>query len=261
MRFFLVLLLIANPVFAQIETSEQNFLESKAILKEIQQENRLQKGNVDIRTGLFQVSANKPADPLKLNSRNEMPFIEFSYDHRIYNRWGLSFSFLHAQNALGNGTYNTTSAYLQAYQLGFHYKRVLDETMSKNYVLLKAQYYGMANNFKLGNVQDFFIKSESGILLGVERSLPVTELFDIRGAFDFVYIMAVDTESILEHRSQGNGLQLKAEVFYNYSKSSRLGLGYNISAFFNKYEDPGFQARDRHTQTYKAFYLSYNRLF
>jgi hypothetical protein len=63
MRFFLVLLLIANPVFAQIETSEQNFLESKAILKEIQQENRLQKGNVDIRTGLFQVSANKPADP------------------------------------------------------------------------------------------------------------------------------------------------------------------------------------------------------
>ncbi len=255
------ILLVTPSLFAQIETSEQNFLESKAILREIQKENSLQRGNVDIRMGLLQISTNKPADPLKLNSRNEMPFLEFSYDGTLVKRWGISASLQHAQNTLGNGTYNTTSAYQQTYQLGFNYKRVLDETMSKNYILLKAQYYGMSNNFVLGNPQDFYIKSESGILLGIERSLPVTELFDIRGGFDFVYITAVDTESTLEYRNKGHGLQLRAEAFYNRSKASRFGLGYNISAFFNKFEDPGFQARDRHTQTYKALYLSYNRLF
>lgn len=262
MRYFILLsFFISIQAFAQIETTEQNFAESKAILQEIQKENFYKKGSFDIRTGLLQVSANKPADPLKLNSRNEMPFVEIAYDRQLHKLWGLSISFLHAQNALGSGTLNTTSAYQQSYQLGAHYKKILDETMIKNYLMFKIQYYGMANNFKLGNPQDFYIKSESGLLLGVERSLPATELFDIRGSFDFIYITDVTTESILDYRKTGNGLQLRADAFYNHSKVTRYGLGYGISAFFNKYSDPGFEARDRHTQTYKALYFSYNHLF
>lgn len=262
MKCFLALLILFSiPVSAQIETTEQNFQESKAILKDIQKENFFKKGSFDFRTGLLQVSANKPNDPLKLNSRNELPFLEIGYTQQLYKNWGLTASFMHSQNMLGTGTLNGTSASLQSYQVGAHYRIILDETMIKNYVLFKFQYYGMSNNFKLGNAQDFFLKSETGFLLGVERSLPATELFDIRGAFDFLYITAADTESILDYREHGNGLQLRADIFYNYSKVSRWGLGYSISAFFNKYSDPGFEARDRHTQTYKALYLSYNYLF
>ena len=97
--------------------------------------------------------------------------------------------------------------------------------------------------------------------MGVERSVPATEVFDIRMSFDFVYIMDAKTESIVTYKTQGNGLQMRADGFYNFSKVSRLGLGYSISAFFNEYIDPVFVGRDRHTQTYKALYLDYNYLF
>lgn len=259
--FFLISISIALPCFAQIETSEENYNESKAILEEIQKDNFYKKGAFDIRTGLLQVSANKPADPLKLNGRDEMPFFEVIYERQFRRHWGVVGSFLHAQNALSTGTLNTTSAFQQMYQLGFQYKMILDETMIKNYTTFKIQYYGMKNNFKLVDPQNFYFKSESGLLLGVERSIPATELFDIRGAFDFIYIANAKTDSILDYKPHGNGLQLRADLFYNHSKTSRFGFGYGISAFFNKYSDPGFQARDRHTQTYKALYLDYSYLF
>lgn len=246
---------------AQIETVEENFAESKAILQEIQKENFYKKGAFDIRVGLLQVSANKSEDPLKLNSRNEMPFFEIAYDQQILKRWGFVGSFLHAQNAMASGTLNGPSASQQMYQLGVQYKIVLDETLIKNYLTLKVQYYGMSNNFKLVDPQNFYIKSESGILLGIERSIPATELFDIRGSFDFIYISSVETESILDIKPHGNGLQLRADLFYNLSKVQRVGLGYGISAFFNKYVDANFEGRDRHTQTYKSLYLDYSLLF
>ena len=257
---FLVLTL-SFAAHAQIETTEQNYAESKAILSEIQTENFFKKGAFDVKFGLLQVSSNKPNDPLNLNSRNEMPFVELAYERQIKNRWGFTGSFLQAQNALGKGTLNGTSASLQSYQAGPHYKIILDETMIKNTLTFKFQYYSMTNNFKLGNTQDFFFKSESGFLFGVERTIPATELFDIRGSFDFVYITSAETDSILTYKPHGNGLQMKADAFYNFSKVSRLGLGYSISAFFNKYTDPLFEGRDRHTQTYKALYLDYNYLF
>lgn len=256
-----LLTLFASTSKAQIDAFDQNFSESKAILKDIQTENFFKKGSFDIRSGLIQVSANKAADPLKLNSRNEMPFVEFMYERQLHKRWGLSASFLHAQNALGSGTLNDTSAFQQMFQVGALYKIILDETQIKNYTSVKLQYYGMQNNFKLNHPQLFYIKSESGFLIGVERQIPATELVDIRGSFDFIYITDVTTESILGFQNQGNGLQLRADAFYNLSKVSRLGLGYGIYAFFNKYSDASFEARDRHTQTYKALYLSYSKLF
>ncbi len=263
MKLFLVLatLIFSHNAYSQIDTFEQNYNESKVILGEIQKENHFKTGAFDIRTGLIQVSANKPSDPLKLNARNEMPFVEFTFERRIHKRWGLSTSFLHAQNALGSGTLNDASAFQQMYQIGGIYRVALDETQIKNYVSFKFQYYGMNNNFKLNHPQDFYIQSESGVLLGIERGLPATDLIDIRGSFDFVYITDVKTESILDFKKQGNGLQLKADAFYNLTKVSRLGLGYGIYAFFNKYSAPSFEARDRHTQTYKALYLSYSKLF
>lgn len=259
--FFLILIGFSIPCFAQIETSEQNYTESKAILKDIQKDNFYKKGAFDVRTGLLQISANKPNDPLKLNGRGEIPFFEVVYERQVRKRWGIVGNFLHAQNFTGTGTLNGTSAYQQMYQLGVQYKMILDETMIKNYTTFRLQYYGMNNNFNLSNAQDFYLKSESGILLGVERSIPATELFDIRGSFDFVYIMDAKTTSILDYQSHGNGLQLRADVFYNMAKTSRWGLGYSISAFFNKYSDSGFEARDRHTQTYKALYVDYSFLF
>jgi hypothetical protein len=263
MKILLIIcsLFFSPRVFAQIETTEQNYVESKAILGEIEKENYFKKGSFDVRTGLLQVSANRPSDPIKLNGKGEMPFLELVYERQIKNRWGFAGSFLHAQNALGGGTLNNTSAAQQSYQVGAQYKLILDETIIKNYVTFKLQYYGMSNNFKLANTQDFFLKSETGILLGVERSIPATETFDIRGSFDFVYITDAKTESILEYKAQGNGLQMRADGFYNFSKTSRLGLGYGVSAFFNKYTDSVFVGRDRHTQTYKALYLDYNYLF
>jgi hypothetical protein len=253
--------LMSSSLYAQIETTEQNFTESKAILGDIEKENFFKKGALDIRTGLLQVSANKQADPLELNGRDEMPFVELVYERQVKERWGVTGSFLHAQNALGTGSLNTTSAYQQSYQLGVQYKIILDETMIKNYTTFKVQYYGMANNFKLINDQLFYAKAESGILLGVERSIPATELFDIRGGFDFIYVTKIKSESVTLARPTGNGLQMRAEGFYNFSKVSRLGLGYSISAFFNKYLDEDFEGRDRHTQTYKALYLDYSYLF
>lgn len=260
--FILSVVFMSSIVQAQIETTEQNYAESKSILSEIQKENFYKKGAFDFRFGLLQISANKPSDILKLNSRNEMPFVELAYERQIKNRWGFSGSFLQAQNALGDGALNGTSASLQTYQIGGHYKIILDETMIKNYVTFKLQYYGMSNNFKFQEVQDFFFKSESGILIGVERTIPATELFDIRGSFDFIYITSAETDNTTtEFDPHGNGLQMRADGFYNFSKVSRLGLGYSINAFFNKFPDGDFEARDRHTQTYKAFYLDYNYLF
>jgi hypothetical protein len=257
------LFLTCAKVFAQIETTEQNYNESKAILGEIEKENYFKKGSFDIRAGLLQLSANQPADPVKLNSRNEMPFVEFVFERQIKNRWGVAGSFLHAQNALGDGAVNSTSVYQRSYQLGVQYKVILDETIIKNYITIKLQYYGMSNNLTFSDTtQDFYLKSESGFLVGVERSIPATELFDIRGGFDFIYItksLTDSTAALYDHH--GNGLQMRADGFYNFSKVSRIGLGYSISAFFNKYTLADFEARDRHTQTYKALYLDYNYLF
>jgi len=159
---FSILFILSAPAFAQIETVEENFNESKAILKEIQKENNFKQGSFDIRTGLIQVSANKSEDPLKLNSRNEMPFVEFAFENRIYKRWMLAASFLHAQNALASGTLNDTAASQQMYQVGAAYKMILDETVIKNYVTFKFQYYGMNNNFNLVDLQNFYLKYESG---------------------------------------------------------------------------------------------------
>src|SRR4051812_12375359 len=131
LKFLLVgsIFLIGINLFAQIETTEQNYTESKAILEDIQKENFFKKGSLDIRSGLLQLSANKQEDPLQLNSRGEMPFVELVYERQIKDRWGFTGSFLHAQNLLGSGTVNSTSSYQQSYQLGLQYKMILDETM------------------------------------------------------------------------------------------------------------------------------------
>lgn len=264
-----LIFLFSKSAYAQIETIEQNFIESKVSLSEIEKENYFKKGSFDIRTGLMQFSANKAADPLKLNSKNELPFIEIAYDRQIKNRWGVVGSFSLAQNLLPGGAFKTGTtevlndggASQQTYQLGVQYKMILDETMIKNYVTFKLQYYSMSNNFSLDDTELFFTKAETGYLLGVERTIPATELFDLRGSFDFVYITDAKTDSTLPYKSTGNGLQMRADAFYNLSKTSRFGVGYSISAFFNKYSDPLFEARDIHVQTYKAMYLDYNYLF
>ncbi len=247
--------------YAQIDTSEQNISESKVILEDIQKENYFRKGSINARMGLVQLSSNKASSALQLNSSDQLPFIEIAGDTRIIKNWGIALTFQHAQNAMNSGTTNATSAYQRVYQLGPIYKYIMDQNNIKNYISFKVQYYMMQNNFKLSNPQLMYAKQESGYLLGIERSIPATELIDLQGGFDMVFINKFKSESILEVKNTGNGLQFHIDMLYALQKNQRVGLSYAISAFFNKYTQPDFEGRDHHTQTCKALSFMYSYLF
>jgi len=262
---FLLSFLVSSAVYAQIDTSQENITEAKMILKDIQSENNFRKGSFETKVGLMQLTANKPASPLQLNSSDQLPFIEFDGEYMLKKKLGLGATIQHAQNLMGtsSGTgKNSTSSYQQVFEFGPIYKYILDETNIKNSFTVKFQYYLMRNNFKLANTQLFYANSESGLLLGCERSVPATELIDLVAGFDFVEVLTVKSnESILEVNNKGTGLQLRANVYYNLEKTKRIGFGYSISAFFSKFKQPDFEGRDRHTQTYKALSINYSTLF
>ncbi len=270
------LFLIMAPLVAQAQwdTSDRNFQESKAILDQIKKDNDFRRGNLVVRSGLMSLASNI-GDPLKLNAHNQMPFVNFEGDFelgRLKRGFGLNVETTIGQNFLGtqkSNSANSTSSQIIFYQLGPRYRFILDESNIKNYFQIKMQYHGMTNNFKMTSVDSTaafsYPKSHTAILIGLERSIPATALYDFRAAVDFFYV--TDTKSIPSLNvveKTGRGIQLKGEAYYNLKPYSRLGLMYSLSHFVNKFADNTSaqdSAKSSSTHTYRYLGASYSYLF
>lgn len=274
MKFLWLTLYFAVPfAFAQMDTSEQNFTESKSILEKIKEDNDFRTGSVQFRTGLMSLSSNF-GDPLKLNSKNQIPFLNVEADFELGNiarGVGINLEGTVGQNVLGgqkSNSANSASSQILFYQIGPRYRFILDESNIKNYFQIKLLYHSMSNNFKMTTVDstaDFaYPKSHTAFLLGFERSIPATTSYDFKAAFDFFYITDTkEIESTSAIEKTGRGIQLRGEGFYNLQKNSRIGIMYSLSHFVNKFtfQSAGDTGKSSSTHTYRYLGLSYSYLF
>lgn len=260
-----------HDVHAQLDTSEQNFTESKAVLEKIKEENNFRRGAFQIRTGLMSIASNI-ADPLKLNSKNQIPFVTVEGDFELGNisrGVGINMEATIGQNLLGKkpGSANDTSSQIMFYQIGPRYRFILDESNIKNYFQMKLQYHAMSNNFKMTALDQTalsFPKSHTAVLLGFERSIPATISYDFKASFDLFYIMDTkEIESINDIEKTGRGIQLKGEGFYNLQKNSRIGVMYSLSHFVNKFTNQSDTetGKSSSTHTYRYLGMTYSYLF
>lgn len=269
---FSALLLLSSYGFAQMDMSETHISESKALLETIKDENDFRKGGINLRSGLMSLSSNL-GDPLKLNSKNQMPYLEFEGDFElgtITRGFGINLSSMIGQNLLGgtkNNSANTASSQIIFYQIGPRYRFILDETDIKNYFQVKLLYHGMSNNFKMTALDSTalsFPKSHSAILLGVERSVTVTRSYDFRAQFDLLYILdRTDIPSLNVVSKSGHGIRMQGEVFYNLKKNSRLGFTYGLSHFVNKFSaiSDADTGKSSSSHSYRFLGASYSYLF
>ncbi len=266
-----ILLGLSNEALAQLDTSEQNFTESKAVLEKIKDENDFRRGAFQIRTGLMSIASNI-ADPLKLNSKNQIPFVTIEGDFELGNiarGVGINLEGTIGQNLLGKkaGSANNTSSQIMFYQIGPRYRFILDEANIKNYFQMKLQYHAMSNNFKMTALDQTalsFPKSHTAVLLGFERSIPATTSYDFKASFDLFYIMDTkEIESVNDIEKTGRGIQLKGEAFYNLQKNSRLGVLYSLSHFVNKFtnQSDSETGKSSSTHTYRYLGMTYSYLF
>lgn len=267
-----IIVFSVSLLFAQMDTSEQNFTESKAILEKIKDDNDFRTGSVQLRTGLMSLSSNL-GDPLKLNSKNQMPFLNVEADFELGNisrGVGINLEGTVGQNFLGgqkSNSANSTSSQILFYQIGPRYRFILDESNIKNYFQIKLLYHAMSNNFKM-TTQDSsafsYPKSHTAAILGFERSIPATTSYDFKAAFDFFYIMDTkEIESLNDIEKTGRGIQLRGEGYYNLKKNSRVGVMFSLSHFVNKFinQSQGDTGKSSSTHTYRYLGLSYSYLF
>lgn len=256
-------------VFGQIETSERNFSESKALLKEIIKDNNFRNGNADVRLGYFSLVGDPRGNSVQLNGSNSVPYMEFDLDYILYKRWGFVGTYQRAQNLWNSGEDNSTSSSQNYYTIGAIYKRILDESNIKNSYSIEFKYFNNSNDFKTTRPEAQFVKAYSGYMISLKRVVPATESFDIKGALDIIYIQDSETEitdsttgeDLTLFKKTGTGLAFDVTGYYNFTRKSRLGLGLGILAYFNSIKESEEYGKNSYSQSYRSLYFSYNYLY
>lgn len=277
-RIFIIcifFILFALPALA--DKQERSIEEAQSILEQIKEKNKLGNGYASVSMGIIQLSTPYTADPLLLNASSLMPFMAVEVDSRIADEWGMFGKFTHAQNVLfpvnndaasGIVSSNSSGSYQEMIEFGGRYKFLLDQTNIKSYVLVKAGYYIMQNNFQLsqanGQQPSNYLKSIQGILLGIERSIPATPQFDFKGGLDLIWVNQIQNLNPAFFTNQsGTGFQFRGEVFYNFEWLNtivRLGGAYTMGVFFNQFggETPIAYQHNAHVQAYRELSVLLN---
>ncbi len=258
-----IMIFLSTPAISA-ETSDRFMIEAQNILDQIKLQNKYRNGYVSMFLGLMQISTPQGVDPIKLNSESMVPVLGLEGDLRVWNEWGFTFKFTHAQNMLLGASAdspNTSSSYQQMLEACMRYKFILDETSVKNFVLLKFGTYTMANNFITTDSQLSYMKSMNGVMLGVERSIPATPQFDIKGGLDIFYnfdsvpARDVNNENEIESNKSGTGFQFKGEVYYNFKMfgaPARWGGAYDLAVFYNRLLNQQDQNKTSLVQSYRT---------
>lgn len=267
MRFFIAVLLLFLPVRGYSADPPDRFMvEAQNILDQIKLQNKYRNGYVSLFVGAMQIATPQSEDPLMLNSESIVPVVGAEGDLRIWNEWGFTFKISHAQNMLGPTSTNElhpngTSAYQQMLEACLRYKFILDETNVKNFVLVKLGNYSMSNNFELFSTNlpekpNGYMKAINAVQLGVERSIPATPQFDIKGGLDVFYVYSSDSDTTTPFKKTGSGFQFKGEVHYNFKMfgvPAKWGGGYTLGVFYNRLASAQAESDTGHTSLVQSY--------
>ncbi len=264
-------------------TDDRSLDEAQSILNQIKEKNKHNSGYVSLFSGIMQVTTPETQDPLLLNSNSMMPFIGIDADYRLWDEFGLYFKFTHAQNILfqyqnspstGLVSPNSSASYQEMIESGLRYRFILDQTSVKNYVELKLGLYIMQNNFAIftnalqsNQAPSTYLKSLQGVAVGVERSIPATPQFDVKGALDIIgTTSSQNLNPAFSINPSGVGFQFRGEIFYNFQwlgTDARLGGGYTMGVFSNQFNNNGGVSSNgtglnAHVQAYREILILLN---
>jgi hypothetical protein len=233
------------------------------IIDEIKSTNPKDNVKVELRSGLLQVFANN-TDAIDLNRLSTIPFVGAESYVKIYNDLGAEARFIYAQNFLfptSPGSPNKEDAFQMTTDGGLRYRFILDNTQIEDAVAVKLLYSQTTNNFKIKNLNELYMKSYTGVILGVERSIPVTPKIGILASLDVNFIQDTKSDSTADFVKSGVGFSMRGAAHYKvnwFGIISKIGGAYWQGGMVNRLS-PGSQndfSKTSHVQTFRAVSLS-----
>jgi hypothetical protein len=144
---------------------------------------------------------------------------------------------------------------------GLRYRFILDNTQIEDAVAVKLLYSQTTNNFKIKNLNELYMKSYTGVILGVERSIPVTPKIGILASLDVNFIQDTKSDSTADFVKSGVGFSMRGAAHYKvnwFGIISKIGGAYWQGGMVNRLS-PGSQndfSKTSHVQTFRAVSLS-----
>lgn len=233
------------------------------IIDDIKKRNPPDNFKIEVRSGLLQIFANS-TDSIDLNRYKSLHFMGIDASAMFSEKWGLEARTYYAKNYLfptESGSPNGPNAYLATTEGGLRYRMILDAAQIDDYVVLRLLYHSQVNNFKLRETTGVFVKSYSGIVAGIERSIPVTPKIGILANLDLNMIQSAKTDSDAEIVSTGVGFQMRGSMYYEVNwlgTVSRLGAAYWQGGLVNRFSPASQQntGKTSHVQTFRAVSMS-----
>lgn len=233
------------------------------IIDEIKATNPKDNVKIELRSGLLQVFSNN-TDSVELNRLSTIPFIGAESYIKIIRNLGAEARFVYAQNAVfptSPGSPNKEDAFQMTTEGGLRQRFILDDTQIEDAVAIKLLYSQTSNNFKIRDVNEIFMKSYTGVIFGIERSIPVTPKIGILASLDVNFIQDTDSDSRVEYLKTGIGFSMRGAAHYKvdwFGLISKIGGAYWQGGMVNRLA-PGAQSdagKTSHVQTYRAVSLS-----
>lgn len=262
---------IALPPVKVDSAYDPRIKQSYEIIDDIKSRNVPNRFKAEVRAGLLQTFANSPGS-IKLNQYKSLSFIGLDTVTNYYKNWGLELRGYYARNLLfevESGSPNA-EAYQTVLEGGFRYTFVLDETQIDDYVAVKLLYHSTNNNFLMSCSSEeencshdlIYMKSYSGIVGGLERSIAVTPKIGIVASLDLNFIQDTKADTNIEYLKDGIGFTVRGQMTYRvdwFGIASRFGGSYWQGGMVNRLS-PGAQqdnGRTSHVQTFRAMSLSW----
>lgn len=238
-----------------------------AYIDEITSKNPSSNKKITARTGLIQVVSNIKG--IQLNANNTLLALALESQWALHKNWGLEVRGLFAQNSLfpPTTTMNSSDKSMLSFDIGGRYVWEFDPTRKGNYFAIKFLYHNTTNNFELEDSdEEMLMNSYTGIMGGIERSIPITKDIAVEASLDGVILINSKHKSSLSTEKNGFGLQVRGEMFYILgwlTKKDRFGISYWQSAFNNEFIDSSKEdkARKSFVQTFRMISFSYGLLF
>lgn len=233
------------------------------IIDEVKAANPPDTFKVELRSGLLQIFSNN-TDSIELNRLSTIPFVGAEGVLKIWENVAFETRFTHAQNLIfetSPGSPNKSDAYQMSVDAGLRYRFILDATQIEDYVALKALYSQTTNNFKLRNLNELYMKSYTGGILGVERSIPVTPRIGILASLDLNLIQDTKSDTNADFVKTGVGFSMRGAAHYKvnwFGVISKIGGAYWQGGIVNRLA-PSSQSdfgKTSHVQTFRAVSLS-----
>lgn len=234
------------------------------IIDEVKASNPRDNFKIEFRSGLLQIFSNN-TDAIELNRLSTVPFVGGDAILKLYHNLAAEGRVTYAQNLIfptTPGSSNKEDAYQMMTDGGLRYRFILDETQIEDFVAIRALYSQTQNNFKIRNANELYMKSYTGMILGVERSIPVTPRIGIVASLDVNFIQDTKSDSNADFVKSGVGFAMRGAAHYKvdwFGLISKIGGAYWQGGMVNRLS-PNSQsdfAKVSHVQTFRAVSLSF----